>query len=100
MNLTKWNSIDIIGEVSLTIQKNNFTSGNQPTSFEGQTPTTIGNNTENITDESQINTSLSNAPDNNNTSRTMIPEDNPTAAVPNNKTGNPIIDFFKGMFGS
>jgi hypothetical protein len=30
----------------------------------------------------------------------MIPEDNPTAAVPNNKTGNPIIDFFKGMFGS
>jgi hypothetical protein len=100
MNLTKWNSIDVIGEVPLTIQKNNFTSGNQPTSFEGQTPTTVGNNTENITDESQINTSLGNAPDNNNASRTMIPEDNPTAAVPNNKTGNPIIDFFKGMFGS
>ena len=69
-------------------------------SFEGQNATTIGNNTENITDESQINTSLSNAPDNNNASRKMIPEDNATATVPNNNTGNPIIDFFKGMFGS
>ncbi len=100
MNLTKWNSIDIIGEPSLTTQKNNFTSGDQRTSFEGQNATTIGNNTENITDESQINTSLSNAPDNNNASRTMIPEDNATATVPNNNTGNPIIDFFKGIFGS
>ena len=100
MNLTKWNSIDVIGEPSLTTQKNNFTSGDQRTSFEGQNATTIGNNTENITDESQINTSLSNAPDNNNASRTMIPEDNATATVPNNNTGNPIIDFFKGIFGS
>ena len=100
MNLTKWNSIDVIGELSLTTQKNNFTSGDQRTSFEGQNATTIGNNTENITDESQINTSLSNAPDNNNASRKMIPEDNATATVPNNNTGNPIIDFFKGMFGS
>jgi hypothetical protein len=101
MNLTKWNSIDVIGEASLIIQKNNFTSGDHSTSFEGQNPTAIETKTENITDESQINTSLSNAPDNKNASRTtMIPEDNATAAVSNNKTGNPIIDFFKGMFGS
>jgi hypothetical protein len=99
MNLTKWNSIDVIGELSLTTQKNNFTSGDQRTSFEGQNATTIGNNTENITDESQINTSLSNAPDNNNASRKMIQKDNATATVPNKNTGNPIIDFFKGMFG-
>jgi hypothetical protein len=101
MNMTKWNSIDVIGEASLTIQKNNFTSGDQRTSFEGQNPIAIGNNTENITDESQINTSLSNVPDNKNATRTtIIPEDNATAAVSNNKIGNPIIDFFKGMFGS
>jgi hypothetical protein len=93
-NLTKWNSIDVIGEVSLTIPKNNVTSGDQRTSFEGQTPANIGNETENITDESQINISLSNVPNNNNA------EDNATLAVTNNKTGNPIIDFFKGMFGS
>jgi hypothetical protein len=100
-NLTKWNSIDVIGEVSLTIPKNNITTGDQRTSFEGQNLTTLGNKTENITDESQTNTSLSNTPTNNNASRTMIPEDNTaTTAVPNNKTGNPIIDFFKGMFGS
>jgi hypothetical protein len=100
MNLTKWNSIDVIGELSLTTQKNNFTSGDQRTSFEGQNATTIGNNTENITDESQINTSLTNAPDNNNASRKMIQKDNATATVPNKNPGNPIIDFFKGMFGS
>ena len=100
-NLTKWNSIDVIGEVSLTIPKNNITTGDQRTSFEGQNLTTLGNKTENITDESQTNTSLSNTPTNNNASRTMIPEDNTaTTAIPNNKTGNPIIDFFKGMFGS
>ena len=93
-NLTKWNSIDVIGEVSLTIPKNNVTNGDQRTSFEGQTPANIGNETENITDESQINISLSNVPNNNNA------EDNATLAVTNNKTGNPIIDFFKGMFGS
>src|SRR5918996_2535553 len=101
INLTKWNSIDVIGEVSLTIPKNNITTGDQRTSVEGQNLTTLGNKTENITDESQTNTSLSNIPTNNNASRTMIPEDNTaTTAIPNNKTGNPIIDFFKGMFGS
>jgi hypothetical protein len=100
-NLTKWNSIDVIGEVSLTIPKNNIPTGDQRTSFEGQNLTTLGNKTENITDENQTNTSLSNTPTNNNASRTMIPEDNTaTTAIPNNKTGNPIIDFFKGMFGS
>ncbi len=100
MNLTKWNSIDVIGEVSLTIPKNNVTTDDQSTSFEGQNLTTLGNKTENITEESQTNTSLSNAPTNNNASRTMIPEDNATTAIPNNKTGNPIIDFFKGIFDS
>jgi hypothetical protein len=99
-NLTKWNSIDVIGEVSLTIPKNNVTSVDQRTSFEGQTPANIGNETENITDDSQINISLSNVPNNNNASSTMNAKDNATLAVTNNKTGNPIIDFFKGMFGS
>ena len=99
-NLTKWNSIDVIGEVSLTIPKNNVTTDDQRTSFEGQNLATLGNKTENITEESQTNTSLSNAPINNNASRTTIQEDNATTAIPNNKTGNPIIDFFKGMFGS
>jgi hypothetical protein len=99
-NLTKWNSIDVIGEVSLTIPKNNVTSVDQRTSFEGQTPANIGNKTENITDDSQINISLSNVPNNNNASSTMNAKDNATLAVTNNKTGNPIIDFFKGMFGS
>jgi hypothetical protein len=28
------------------------------------------------------------------------PKDNATTAAPNDKTGNPIIDFFKGMFGT
>jgi peptidoglycan/xylan/chitin deacetylase (PgdA/CDA1 family) len=44
--------------------------------------------------------SLSNAPNINNASRTMAPEDSATTAVPNNKTGNPIIDFFTGMLGT
>ena len=98
-NLTKWNSIDVIGEVSLTTPKDHVTSDDQRTSVEGQNAINIGNKTENITDESQVNTPLSNAPNKNNASRTMIPEDNATTAVPNSKTGNPIIDFFKGMFG-
>ncbi len=69
-NVTKWNSINVTGEVDLTL-------------------TTIANQTRNITDASQINTS-------------PIPENNTTktTVVPNNKTGNPIIDFFKGMFGT
>ena len=69
-NVTKWNSINVTGEVDLTL-------------------TTIANQTRDITDASQINTSL-------------IPENNTTKTTvsPNNKTGNPIIDFFKGMFGT
>jgi hypothetical protein len=69
-NVTKWNSINVTGEVDLTL-------------------TTIANQTRNITDASQINTS-------------PIPENNTTktTVAPNNKTGNPIIDFFKGMFGT
>ncbi|MCC2648847.1 MAG: hypothetical protein K0R16_1650 [Nitrososphaeraceae archaeon] len=69
-NVTKWNSINVTGEVDLTL-------------------TTIANQTRNITDASQINTSL--IPENNTTKTTV---------APNNKTGNPIIDFFKGMFGT
>jgi hypothetical protein len=69
-NVTKWNSINVTGEVDLTL-------------------TTIANQTRNITDVSQINTSL--IPENNTTKTTV---------APNNKTGNPIIDFFKGMFGT
>jgi hypothetical protein len=69
-NLTKWNSINVTGEVDLTL-------------------TTIANQTRDITDASQINTSL--IPENNTTKTTV---------TPNNKTGNPIIDFFKGMFGT
>jgi hypothetical protein len=69
-NVTKWNSINVTGEVDLTL-------------------TTIANQTRNITDASQINTSL--IPENNTTKTTV---------TPNNKTGNPIIDFFKGMFGT
>jgi hypothetical protein len=83
-NVTKWNSINVTGEVDLTL-------------------TTIANQTRNITDASQINTSLNNVPDNdNNSATTMIPENNTTktTVAPNNKTGNPIIDFFKGMFGT
>jgi hypothetical protein len=99
-NLTKWNSIDVIGEVSLSISKNNVTTGDQRTSFEGQNLTTLGNKTENITEESQTNSSLNNSLTNNDASRTTIPEDNSTRAISNKKTGNPIIDFFKGMFGS
>ena len=89
-NVTKWNSVNVTGEVDLTISKNNVTAGDQRTSFGGGNATSIENETGNITDLSQVNTSLSNAPNN----------DNATTAVPNNKTGNPIIDFFKGMFGS
>jgi hypothetical protein len=68
--VTKWNSINVTGEVDLTL-------------------TTIANQTRDITDASQINTSL-------------IPENNTTKTTvsPNNKTGNPIIDFFNGMFGT
>jgi hypothetical protein len=69
-NVTKWNSINVTGEVDLTL-------------------TTIANQTRDITDASQINTSL--IPENNTTKTTV---------TPNNKTGNPIIDFFKGMFGT
>jgi hypothetical protein len=101
-NVTKWNSVDVIGEVDLTTPKNDASSREEGTSFEGQNLTTIGNQTKNITDISQINTSLNNALDNN-SATTKTPENNTakkTAAAPNNKTGNPIIDFFKGMFGT
>jgi len=100
-NVTKWNSVDVIGEVDLTTPKNDASSREEGTSFEGQNLTTIGNQTKNITDISQINTSLNNASDNN-SATTKTPENNTSkkAAAPNNKTGNPIIDFFKGMFGT
>jgi hypothetical protein len=104
-NVTKWNSVNVIGEVDLTAPKNDASSREERTSFEGQNLTTIGNQTKNITDVSQTNTSLKNAPDNdnnNNSATTKSPENNTakTAAAPNNKTGNPIIDFFRGMFGT
>jgi hypothetical protein len=103
-NVTKWNSVNVIGEVDLTAPKNDASSREELTSFEGQNLTTIGNQTKNITDVSQTNTSLNNAPDNdnNNSATTKSPENNTakTAAAPNNKTGNPIIDFFRGMFGT
>ena len=100
-NVTKWNSVDVIGEVDLTTPKNDASSREEGTSFEGQNLTTIGNQTKNITDVSQINTSLNNTSDNN-SATTKTPENNTakTAAAPNNKTGNPLIDFFKGMFGT
>ena len=90
MNLTKWNSVNVTGDDSLTISKNNVTTSNQRTSFGGGNTTGTGNETGNITDLSQVNTSLSNAPNN----------DSATTPTPNDKTGNPIIDFFKGMFGT
>ena len=102
--MTKWNSVNVIGEVDLTAPKNDASSREELTSFEGQNLTTIGNQTKNITDVSQTNTSLNNAPDNdnNNSATTKSPENNTakTAAAPNNKTGNSIIDFFRGMFGT
>jgi hypothetical protein len=103
-NVTKWNSVNVIGEVDLTTQENDTSSREEGTSFEGQNLTTIGNQTRNITDVNQINTSLDNAPDNdnNNSAPTIIPENDTakTAPTPNNNTGNPIIDFFRGMFGT
>jgi len=102
-NVTKWNSVNVTGEVDLTTPKNEASSSEEGTSFEGQNLTTIANQTRNITEASQINASLNNVPDNDNKSATtMIPENNTTktTVAPNNKTGNPIIDFFKGMFGT
>ena len=102
-NVTKWNSVNVTGEVDLTTPKNEASSREEGTSFEGQNLTTIANQTRNITEASQINASLNNVPDNDNKSATtMIPENNTTktTVAPNNKTGNPIIDFFKGMFGT
>jgi hypothetical protein len=101
--VTKWNSVNVTGEVDLTTPKNEASSSEEGTSFEGQNLTTIANQTRNITEASQINASLNNVPDNDNKSATtMIPENNTTktTVAPNNKTGNPIIDFFKGMFGT
>ena len=103
-NVTKWNSVNVIGEVDLTAPKNDASSREERTSFEGQNLTTIGNQTKNITDVSQTNTSLNNAPDNdnNNSVTTKSPENNTakTDTAPNKETGNPIIDFFRGMFGT
>ncbi len=104
-NVTKWNSVNVIGEFDLTAPKNDASSREELTSFEGQNLTTIGNQTKNITDVSQTNTSLNNAPDNdnnNNSATTKSPENNTakTDAAPNKETGNPIIDFFRGMFGT
>jgi hypothetical protein len=83
-NVTKWNSVNVIGEVGLTtIPENDTSSREEGTTFEGQNLTTIGNQTRNITP-------------------TISPENDTakTAPTPNNKTGNPIIDFFRGMFGT
>jgi hypothetical protein len=103
-NVTKWNSVNVIGEVDLTTPENDTSSREEGTSFEGQNLTTIGNQTRNITDVNQINTSLDNAPDNDkdNSAPTISPENDTakTAPIPNNNTGNPIIDFFRGMFGT
>jgi hypothetical protein len=103
-NVTKWNSVNVVGEVDLTTPENDTSSREEGTSFEGQNLTTIGNQTRNITDVNQINTSLDNAPDNdnNNSAPTISPENDTakTAPTPNNNTGNPIIDFFRGMFGT
>ena len=82
-NVTKWNSVNVIGEVDLTTPENDTSSREEGTSFEGQNLTTIGNQTRNITP-------------------TTSPENDTakTAPTPNNNTGNPIIDFFRGMFGT
>jgi hypothetical protein len=103
-NVTKWNSVNVTGEADLTTPENDTSSREEGTSFEGQDLTTIGNQTRNITDVNQINTSLDNAPDNdNNLAPTIIPENDTAKTAPtpnNNNTGNPIIDFFRGMFGT
>jgi hypothetical protein len=102
-NVTKWNSVNVIGEVGLTTPENDTSSREEGTSFEGQNLTAIGNQTRNTTDVNQINTSVDNAPDNdNNLAPTISPENETTktAPTPNNNTGNPIIDFFRGMFGT
>jgi hypothetical protein len=83
-NVTKWNSVNVIGEVDLTTPENDTSSREEGTSFEGQNLTTIGNQTRNITP-------------------TTSPENDTAKTAPtpnNNKTGNPIIDFFRGMFGT
>ena len=87
-NVTKWNSVNVIGEVDLTTPENDTSSREEGTPFEGQNLTTIGNQTRNITDVK--------AP-------TIIPENDTAKTAPtpnNNNTGNPIIDFFRGMFGT
>ncbi|MDQ4056118.1 MAG: hypothetical protein M3156_01725 [Thermoproteota archaeon] len=103
-NVTKWNSVNVVGEVDLTTPENDTSSREEGTSFEGQNLTTIGNQTRNITDVNQINTSLDIAPDNDNNSAPTISRENDTAKTAptpnNNNTGNPIIDFFRGMFGT
>jgi hypothetical protein len=83
-NVTKWNSVNVIGEVGLTTPENDTSSREEDTSFEGQNLTTIGNQTRNITP-------------------TTSPENDTAKTAPtpnNNTTGNPIIDFFRGMFGT
>ncbi|MBD0360934.1 MAG: hypothetical protein ICV56_09525 [Nitrososphaeraceae archaeon] len=87
-NVTKWNSVNVIGEVGLTTPENDTNSREGGTSFEGQNLTTIGNQTN----------------DNNNSAPTISPENDTAKTAPtpnnNNTTGNPIIDFFRGMFGT
>ena len=83
-NVTKWNSVNVTGEADLTTPENDTSSREEGTSFEGQDLTTIGNQTRNITP-------------------TTSPENNTAKTAPtpnNNNTGNPIIDFFRGMFGT
>ena len=88
-NVTKWNSVNVIGDVGLTTPENDTSSREQGTSFEGQNLTTIGNQTN----------------DNNTSAAPTISPENETAKTAptpnnNNTTGNPIIDFFRGMFGT
>jgi hypothetical protein len=87
-NVTKWNSVNVTGEVGLATPENETSSRKEGTSFEGQNLTTIGNQTN----------------DNNNLAApTISPENNTAKTAPtpnNNTTGNPIIDFFRGMFGT
>jgi hypothetical protein len=86
-NVTKWNSVNVIGEVGLTTPENDTSSREEGTSFEGQNLTTIGNQTN----------------DNKNLAPTISPENDTAKTAPtpnNNTTGNPIIDFFRGMFGT
>jgi hypothetical protein len=84
-NVTKWNSVNVTGEADLTTPENDTSSREEGTSFEGQNLTTIGNQTRNITP-------------------TTSPENDTAKTAPtpnnNNNTGNPIIDFFRGMFGT